>query len=105
MFRRERLGQTQVEFLNPRVTEYLQNTPKLQLVDVTEVEGSAKGNGHGYFRSSPWVSSDILMTLMHDLVPANRGLVRHSDHPMWTFPDNYIELLRAALQARTPAPQ
>lgn len=102
---RERLGQTRVDFLNPRVMEYLQKTPNLNLVDVTAVEGSAAGNGHGYFRSSPWVSSDLLMSLMHDLAPADRGLVQLPEHPLWTFPDDYIERLRAALKARLPAPQ
>jgi len=71
---------------------------------VTAVEGSDTGNGHGYFRSSPWVSSDLLMTLMHDLDPEDRGLVRLPGQPLWTFPDDYIERLRAALMARPAFP-
>ena len=104
LLRRERLGQTRVDFLNPRVLEYLQKTPHLHMVDVTAVEGSDTGNGHGYFRSSPWVSSDLLMTLMHDLDPEDRGLVRLPGQPLWTFPDDYIERLRAALMARPAFP-
>lgn len=102
---RERLGQTRSDFLNPRVAEYLKKTPNLHLIDVTTVEGSAAGNGHGYFRSSPWVSSDILMTLMHDLDPIDRGLVQIPAQPLWTFPDDYIERLRTVLQTRLPASQ
>ena len=52
------------------------------------------GNGHGYFRQSPWASSDILATLAYDLQPADRGLVRATDSPIWTFPTDYIERLR-----------
>ncbi len=104
LLRRERLGQTRLDFRNPRVLEYLQRTPKLHLIDVTAVEGSASGNGHGYFRSSPWVSSDILMSLLYDLDPQDRGLERLPGQPLWNFPDDYIERLRTALQARQVPP-
>ena len=47
------------------------------------------GNGHAYFRKSPWVSSDILMTLRHGLGPAERGLEQRDDSPVWRFPRDY----------------
>ena len=100
LFRRERLGQMWTESLNPRGIEYLKNTPELRLIDVTAVEGATKGNGHAYFRTSPWVSSDILVALMYDLEPDERGLARSTDRPIWTFPDDYIQRLRAVLQKR-----
>jgi hypothetical protein len=37
------------------------------------------------------------MTLMHDLRPDERGLVLLEDIPIWTFPPDYIQRLRAAL--------
>ena len=45
----------------------------LIVINVSEAEQSASGNGHAYFRKSPWVSSDILTTLRYDLAPADRG--------------------------------
>jgi hypothetical protein len=86
--------------LNLEVIGYLNSTPELQVIDVTGIEGSTTGNGHAYFRNSPWVSSDILMTLMHDLDPDKRGLVRLPDRPVWRFPEDYIRRLRAALLER-----
>jgi esterase/lipase superfamily enzyme len=100
LFGRERLGQMWTGPLNPRVIEYLNNTPELHVIDVTAVEGSTEGNGHAYFRTSPWVSSDILVALMYDLEPDERGLVRPTDRPIWTFPDDYIQRLRAVLLKR-----
>jgi esterase/lipase superfamily enzyme len=101
LFRRQRLGQMWPEAaLNLEVIGYLNSTPELQVIDVTGIEGSTTGNGHAYFRNSPWVSSDILMTLMHDLDPDKRGLVRLPDRPVWRFPEDYIRRLRAALLER-----
>lgn len=77
------------------------STPKT-LAYVTDAESAAAGNGHAYFRKSPWTSSDILMTLMHDLRPDERGLVRSEDIPIWTFPPDYIHRLRAALLEALP---
>jgi esterase/lipase superfamily enzyme len=98
LFRRERLGQMWNDrTLPPVVDEYLRRTEALILIDVTDAESAAAGNGHAYFRKSPWASSDILMTLMYDLGPDERGLVYAPDLPIWTFPSDYIQRLRTAL--------
>jgi len=102
LFRRDRLGQIDRLTLNPIVVQYLNNTPQLILIDVSNAEGSAEGNGHAYFRNSPWVSSDILMSLMYDLDPNERGLVTTSERRIWTFPNDYIERLKAALMTANP---
>ena len=102
LFRRDRLGQIDETGLSPAALRFLEDTPKLVFVDVSDVEGSTEGNGHAYFRNSPWASSDILMALMYDLEPAARGLVHEPGRPIWTFPENYVERLRAALQAANP---
>ncbi|MEJ2604719.1 MAG: hypothetical protein P8172_15805, partial [Gammaproteobacteria bacterium] len=65
-------------------------------------EGSTTGNGHAYFRASPWVSSDILMTLLYDLPPQERGLVRSPSMPMWIFPEDYPRRMREALASSKP---
>lgn len=103
LFDRARLGQVQEE-LNDSVKEFLVRNPKLRLIDVTGAEAADSGNGHGYFRESPWVSSDILMTLMYDLHPKERGLVKELGWPIWTFPPNYVEALSQDLEKRL-APQ
>lgn len=98
LFGRERLGQMWKGRKLPDIAaKYLRKRQELIFIDVTDAESAATGNGHAYFRKSPWISSDILMTLMHDLRPDERGLVRSEDIPVWTFPPDYIRRLRAAL--------
>ena len=62
------------------------------------------GNGHAYFRRSPWVSSDILMSLMYDFTPSERGLTRRAGHTAWSFPKDYTERLRKELSKRKATP-
>ena len=102
IFSRDRLGQLDQASFDPIVTRYLNRTPQLHLIDVSDVAGAAKGNGHAYFRNSPWASSDILMALMYDLEPGDRGLVNSTENPVWTFPDDYIQRLKAALKSANP---
>lgn len=75
---------------------------RLSLINVTNAEGSSKGNGHGYFRSSPWASSDILMTLYYSLKPEDRGLVNEVGLPIYTFPDDFIQRLWLAIKKVDP---
>jgi esterase/lipase superfamily enzyme len=101
---RRRLGEMFGEGeVKPEVEAFLQDNPELQFINVSEAEGALTGNGHGYFRSSPWASSDILMTLRYGLVPEDRGLVLTEGLPVWTFPLDYIDRLRAAIVKANPA--
>ena len=75
---------------------------QISMVNVTSAEGSESDNGHGYFRHSPWVSSDILMTLYYGLSPKERGLVGEKDLPMYTFPSNFIQRLWSAIKKVDP---
>ncbi len=101
--RRERLGQMWSQDMNPAVAEYLyQNEADISIINVTEASQATAGNGHGYFRRSPWASSDILITLAYGLNPAERGLVRGENSPLWTFPADYIERLRTAIIKANP---
>jgi esterase/lipase superfamily enzyme len=98
LFNRERLGQMWKDRTLPdTAASYLRKRQELIFIDVTDAESATTGNGHAYFRKSPWTSSDILMTLMHDLRPNERGLIQSEDIPIWTFPPDYIQRLRAAL--------
>jgi len=44
--------------------------------------------------------SDILITLMHDLKPDERGLVQNEQIPVWQYLDNYIEKLGQVLSEK-----
>ncbi len=81
-----------------RTVDFIRENPSLEWIDVTGAAGSSTGNGHDYFRQSPWVSSDILAMLALGLDPAQRGLVKDETKMVWRFPDNYIEQLQLALK-------
>lgn len=103
VFRRERLGQMWKNRKLPEgLSELLWQADDLILIDVTDVEKAATGNGHAYFRKSPWVSSDILSTLMYDLSPADRGLYNSKEWPIWQFPTDYITKLIDKLAELNP---
>ncbi len=103
IFNRQRLGQMWEDRKLPEgLAELLWQADDLFLVDVSDVEKAATGNGHAYFRKSPWVSSDILSTLMYDLPPQERGLYHTKDWPIWQFPPDYMNKLTAALIERSP---
>ncbi len=75
---------------------------QISIINVSDAEGSGTGNGHGYFRSSPWASSDILMTMYYGLAPVQRGLVEQGDLPIFTFPPDYITRLWNAIETVDP---
>lgn len=96
---RRRIGQLELEHFQPEAAARLRRDSSLVLVSVARALGADDGNGHGYFRRSPWVSADILMTLRYDLSPAARGLEMHPDAPVWRFPADYEGRLKASLEA------
>ena len=88
--------------MTPETEAFLRATPRLTLVDVSDAEEFDAGNGHSYFRRSPWCASDVLLTLGHKLTPAERGLVHQGDSPIWSFPPDYVERLQALLPRLVP---
>jgi esterase/lipase superfamily enzyme len=103
LFSRDRLGQKwEDEKMTESIAEWLWNTDEITFIDVADAEKSTTGNGHAYFRQSPWVSSDILSTLMYDLTPEERTLTRTREWPMWKFPPDYIETLAERLAKENP---
>ena len=100
--RRERLGEMWTDH-SPHLDDYPnEREADISIVNVTRAEGGTAGNGHQYFRNSPWASSDVLMTLAYGLLPGDRGLVRQNDTSLWTFPPDYIERLRHSLGEVSP---
>ena len=105
IFERARLGQLETDFqLKPEVSRFLNEQTTIDLIDVTDAEKSDAGNGHRYFRSSPWASSDLLMNLMYGLGPRERGLERTEEIPVWSFPADYVDRLIQAIRTTNPKP-
>jgi esterase/lipase superfamily enzyme len=103
IFLRERAGQAfGGEERSEARDEFLHQHPKLRVIDVTDAESGTSGSGHGYLRESPWVSSDVIVTLLYGLAPEERGLVRRPGRPIWTFPPDYPERLDRALARTRP---
>ncbi len=98
-----RAGQLDLDAFTAEATAYLRSSDALTLIGVESAPGFDLGNGHGYFRNNPWVSSDLLTTLRYGLSPAERGLVLEPHGPVWTFPPDYLTRLRAALARVNPA--
>jgi esterase/lipase superfamily enzyme len=102
LFRRERLGEMWAEELPYRAANFLRANPSLQFVDVTGAADSTYGNGHSFFRKSPWVSSDLIALLAYNLNADQRGLEKDIDLLAWKFPADYIERLRKTLAEINP---
>lgn len=69
---------------------FLETHPDVSLIDVAAAEKHhGSWLGHSYFHADPWVSSDVLTLLRHRAAPADRGLVRDPDRPIWRFPADY----------------
>ncbi|VGO21632.1 alpha/beta hydrolase [Pontiella sulfatireligans] len=95
--RRHRVGQLwggKGDLIHPQTVRALTKLQeRINYVDVSQAEGADQGKGHGYFRGSPWASSDILMTLYFGLDPQERGLVEQEGLPIYSFPPDYISRL------------
>lgn len=97
IFGRNRLGQiSDGSSAGPRVTSVLRSLDNLHVIDVSEAEASDTGNGHWYFRASPWASSDLFLSLLTSKGPAERGLVRAPNEVVWQFPPDYVERVTSA---------
>lgn len=104
--RRQRLGQmfggSGGELTSWSRKALVKYADQISLINVTNAEGADGDNGHGYFRHSPWVSSDILMTLFYGLTPKQRGLVEEEGLPLYTFPPDFINRLWNTIEKIDP---
>ena len=104
--RRERLGQLwggKGGEIHPLARQALIDfRDQISFINVSDAEGADSGNGHGYFRASPWASSDVLMSMYYGLTPEQRGLVDQEDLPVYTFPPDYISRLWSAIETVDP---
>jgi len=102
IFSHVRMGQLLPGTLDQRMREYVSASPRLSMVDVDGAANFDAGNGHAYFRTSPWVSSDVLLNLRYGLGPGERGLEQRDESPIWRFPKDYVARSAAALRKVNP---
>ena len=101
VFGRERLGEASgAGEVEPAMQSKLAGIGNLHIIDVTEAEEADAGNGHWYFQSSPWASSDLFLSLLTDRDPGERGLVRAPGEAVWHFPPDYQQILRRAADSK-----
>lgn len=101
-FGKTRLGQLDPSDLTPEARAFLRRSDDLALVSVESAPGFDQGNGHSYFRDSPWVSSDLLATLRYKISPVERGLEQDRETGVWRFPPDYLAALEAAVARADP---
>jgi esterase/lipase superfamily enzyme len=100
VFGKNRSGQKiEGDVRNDKVIEFMTEHPELRVIDISHAANITQNSGHSYFRTSPWVSSDVLMTFRYNLDPESRGLVLDEEGVGWEFPEDYVERLRTALRA------
>jgi len=98
LLRSQRMGTITEEELTPETVKYLRTHNDLIAIDVTDAKYSHAEHGHGYFINSPWVSSDLLISLAFKKSPEERGLVRKEGKGIWTFPPSYIKRLQIEVE-------
>ena len=102
--RASRAGRPDFAELSPEAQGRLLEATKvhgLELVSVRAVDfPNLSTHSHTFWYTDPWVSSDVLLTLLLHLTPAERTLVSQphaSGGRFWTFPTDYDAQLPAVL--------
>lgn len=112
--RASRAGRPDLRELTPEAAGWLLEASRdlgMQFLHISpETMVYLPASSHTFWYDDPWVSSDLLVTLLFDLTPAERGLQAEttaSGASYWTFPATYpdaIVELRSNLLARVAAP-
>lgn len=100
---RDRVGQLFVSdgtSEGDNIEQRLRAAKKLSLMDMSGAEASSFRNRHSYFRSSPWASSDMFVSLIYGLDAKTRGLQRLEASSVWTLPPDYPERFVKAMSSR-----
>ncbi len=90
LFKGGRLGQLDSKnVLADYIIEFFDQS-NISVVDVSDAPKITASHGHSYFRSSPWVSSDVISILRFGLTPEQRSLIRDKGAVAWKFPASYV---------------
>ena len=97
------LGKPDVSELSEQEREVIlrsMKSPRLNVIDIGKSEPLNIGKAHDSWYSHPWVSADILMLLLFNLDPDERGLQEHWNLDVaktYRFPPDYDIRLRKIL--------
>src|SRR5690606_35822801 len=104
--RASRAGRPDMEELSPEATDWLLNASNSYGLELLQVRPEnipgLSTRSHTFWYDDPWVSSDVLITLLFHLPPGERGLDEGeapSGAHYWTFTADYPDRL-ASLMAR-----
>lgn len=113
--RASRAGRPDLRELAPEAADWLLEAADdlgMQFLQIDpETMPETPSTSHTFWYDDPWVSSDLLVTLMFHLTPAERGLQSSKTSQgaeVWTFPADFpdrVQVLRDQLIARLQAEQ
>lgn len=105
--RSSRAGRPDMAELSPEATDLLLEASRREGLEVVRVRPEnfpdLSRTSHTFWYEDPWVSSDVLVSLLYHLPPAPRGLdpgTGPSGAQYWTFPTDYPDRLADSLAAR-----
>lgn len=89
-----RVGNPNPDELTPEMLEELaaRMEEKLTVIDVAEaleLRDGGKKRGHDYWYRNDWVLTEVLASMVWDLPPDERGLVRDEGQHVYHFPPDY----------------
>ena len=73
-------------------------------LDILDIEGSHSlqvGTSHNFWYNHPWVSNDLLLLMLLNLSPKERGLIgtlHKGGMKIWHFPENYEQKIRVLIE-------
>lgn len=74
----------------------IMNSDRMVFIDLLNVPATDYRFTHGAWYDSPWVSTDVMVTLLGGLTAEQRGLQPKlvNDVRIWVFPDDYVERVK-----------
>ena len=104
--RASRAGRPDLAELAPDAAEWLLEATGSDGIEVVQVHPETMpdlaATSHTFWYDDPWVSNDVLATLLFNLPPDLRGLERvesQSGNAYWTFPPDYPDRMPALVQS------
>jgi len=100
-----RLGRPRFQELARADLETLASNERLVGIDVSEVYGAHEltgMRGHGYWVANERISTDLLLSMVYPMAPAQRGLMHKPGKSLWTFPDDYPKRVADVLYEAAP---
>jgi len=111
--RASRAGRPDLRELDPDAAEWLLAAAEGEGLEILQVQPEAMpdlaASSHTFWYDDPWVSNDVLVTLLFHLTPDERGLepgAAPSGARYWTFSADYpsrVAVMRGPLRARLSA--